>query len=141
MKDQKSNPLKPTNDPIVSDYKPTGNQAMLHGVGFSDDDLEKPFIAIADMGSDITPCNMHLHRIVKSARGGVRAAVGMPFTFCTITISDGISMGHEGMKASLTSREVIADQIEVEVNEEVAREHPWDENSLISVTSSGYKVI
>ena len=85
---------------------------MLHGVGLSDDDLDKPFIGIADLGSDVTPCNMHLHRVANSAREGVRAAGGVPFTFGTITVSDGVSMGHEGMKASLVSREVIADSIE-----------------------------
>jgi len=112
MTDQQPNPLKPISGPISTDYRLTGNRAMLHGVGLSDDDLDKPFIAIADLGSDVTPCNMHLHRVANSAREGVRAAGGVPFTFGTITVSDGVSMGHEGMKASLVSREVIADSIE-----------------------------
>jgi|TARA_Y100000310_G_scaffold203552_1_gene203797 dihydroxy-acid dehydratase len=85
---------------------------MLHAVGLSVDDLGKPFVGIADMGSDVTPCNMHLHRLAESAREGVRSAGGVPFTFGTITTSDGVSMGHEGMKASLVSREIIADSIE-----------------------------
>jgi dihydroxy-acid dehydratase len=85
---------------------------MLHAVGLTPDDLNKPFVGIADMGSDVTPCNMHLHRLADAAKDGVRSAGAVPFTFGTITTSDGVSMGHEGMKASLVSREIIADSIE-----------------------------
>ena len=88
-------------------------RAMLMAMGLSQEDLQKPFLAIANLASDVTPCNVHLDRIAQAAKEGIRAANGIPFEFGTITISDGISMGTEGMKASLVSREVIADSIEV----------------------------
>ena len=82
-------------------------------MGLTQEDLEKPFISLANLASDVTPCNVHLDRLTNAAKEGVREAGGVPFEFGTITISDGISMGTEGMKASLVSREVIADSIEV----------------------------
>ncbi|MEX2535656.1 MAG: dihydroxy-acid dehydratase [Trueperaceae bacterium] len=88
------------------------NRAMLRAVGFSDQDFSKPIIAIANGHSTITPCNAGLGELATAAEMGVREAGGMPQTFGTITISDGISMGTEGMKYSLVSREVIADSIE-----------------------------
>ena len=88
-------------------------RAMLRAMGLTSDDIDKPFIAIANLASDVTPCNVHLDRLADAAKEGVRQADGVPFKFGTITISDGISMGTEGMKASLVSREVIADSIEV----------------------------
>ena len=88
-------------------------RAMLLAMGLTHDDLEKPFVAIANLASDVTPCNVHLSRFANAAKEGVRLADGIPFEFGTITVSDGISMGTEGMKASLVSREVIADSIEV----------------------------
>ncbi len=88
-------------------------RAMLLAMGLTPEDLEKPFIAIANLASDVTPCNVHLSRFARAAKEGVRQAQGTPFEFGTITVSDGISMGTEGMKASLVSREVIADSIEV----------------------------
>ncbi len=88
------------------------NRAMLRAVGFTDSDFGKPIIGIADGHSTITPCNAGLRRLADAAAEAVRAAGGMPQTFGTITISDGISMGTEGMKCSLVSREVIADSIE-----------------------------
>ncbi|MBI4328866.1 MAG: dihydroxy-acid dehydratase [Chloroflexi bacterium] len=88
-------------------------RAMLRGMGLGDDDLKKPFIGIANMASDVTPCNLHLGRLADRVKEGVRAAGGTPFEFGTITVSDGISMGTEGMRASLVSREVIADSIEL----------------------------
>ncbi|MCH2506755.1 MAG: dihydroxy-acid dehydratase, partial [Dehalococcoidia bacterium] len=87
-------------------------RAMLRAMGLTSDDMDKPFIAIANLASDVTPCNVHLDRLADAAKEGVRQADGVPFKFGTITISDGISMGTEGMKASLVSREVIADSIE-----------------------------
>ncbi len=87
-------------------------RAMLRAVGLSDEDMNKPFVAIANLASDVTPCNVHLDRVAQAVKTGVRQANGVPFLFGTITISDGISMGTEGMKASLVSREVIADSIE-----------------------------
>ena len=88
-------------------------RAMLRAMGLTSDDMDKPFIAIANLASDVTPCNVHLDRLADAAKEGVRQADGVPFKFGTITVSDGISMGTEGMKASLVSREVIADSIEV----------------------------
>ncbi len=88
------------------------NRAMLRAVGFRDQDFGKPIVGIADGHSTITPCNAGLRRLADAAADAVRAAGGMPQTFGTITISDGISMGTEGMKCSLVSREVIADSIE-----------------------------
>jgi dihydroxy-acid dehydratase len=85
---------------------------MLRAVGLKDEDMDKPFIAVANLASDVTPCNVHLDRLAKKVKEGVRTASGVPFLFGTITVSDGISMGTEGMKASLVSREVIADSIE-----------------------------
>ena len=84
----------------------------LRAVGLDDEDMEKPFIAVANLASDVTPCNVHLTRIAEKVKEGIKDAQGVPFMFGTITISDGISMGTEGMKGSLVSREVIADSIE-----------------------------
>ncbi len=87
-------------------------RAMLRAVGLRDDDMDKPFISVANLASDVTPCNVHLDRLAQKVKQGVWDANGVPFLFGTITVSDGISMGTEGMKASLVSREVIADSIE-----------------------------
>ena len=88
-------------------------RAMLRAMGITQEDMEKPFVAIANLASDVTPCNVHLDRFAQAAKEGIRAADGVPFEFGTITVSDGISMGTEGMKTSLVSREVIADSIEL----------------------------
>ena len=87
-------------------------RSMLRAVGLKDEDFEKPFVAIANLASDVTPCNVHLDRLAQKVKQGIWDAKSVPFMFGTITISDGISMGTEGMKASLVSREVIADSIE-----------------------------
>ena len=92
------------------------NRAMLRAVGFGDDDFSKPIVGVANGYSTITPCNMGLDILAKRAESGIRQAGGMPQMFGTITISDGISMGTEGMKYSLVSREVIADSIETACN-------------------------
>jgi dihydroxy-acid dehydratase len=89
------------------------NRAMLRGVGFHDDDFDRPMIGVADLQSDITPCNAHLDRLARKACEGIRAGGGVPQTFGAPTASDGIMMGHQGMRYSLVSREVIADSIEV----------------------------
>ena len=89
-----------------------GARAMLRAVGLTDEDMDKPFIGVANLASDVTPCNVHLDRLAQKVKDGIRDANGVPFLFGTITVSDGISMGTEGMKASLVSREVIADSIE-----------------------------
>src|SRR6187402_3749354 len=93
--------------------KRTPNRGMLRAVGFLDDDFDRPIIGVASLFSDITPCNSHLDRLARTGREGVRAAGGVPQVFGAPTASDGIMMGHRGMRYSLVSREVIADSIEV----------------------------
>ncbi|MFO7324003.1 MAG: dihydroxy-acid dehydratase [Chloroflexota bacterium] len=90
-----------------------GARAMLKAVGFSDDDLKKPIIGIANTWTEIGPCNFHLRRLSAKVKEGIRRAGGTPLEFNTVSISDGITMGTEGMKASLISREIIADSIEL----------------------------
>ena len=94
------------------------NRAMLRAVGMTDDDWEKPQIGIASSWNEITPCNLSLKRLALKAKEGVFAAGGFPMEFGTISVSDGISMGHEGMRASLVSREVIADSVETVMHAE-----------------------
>src|SRR6266446_5623106 len=89
------------------------NRAMLRAVGFLDEDFSKPMIGVASLFSDITPCNAHLDRLARKGCEGVRAAGGVPQVFGAPTASDGIMMGHQGMRYSLVSREVIADSIEI----------------------------
>src|SRR5438477_4236539 len=101
---------------ITAGVERTPNRAMLRAVGFGDQDFTKPIIGIANAHSTITPCNAKLNDLALRAEAAVRAAGGMPQTFGTITVSDGISMGTEGMKYSLVSREVIADSIETVCN-------------------------
>ncbi|HEY6476260.1 MAG TPA: dihydroxy-acid dehydratase [Polyangia bacterium] len=90
-------------------------RAMLKATGLKDADLDKPLIAVANTWTDATPCNMHLRDLAVHVKEGIRAAGGTPIEFNTIVVSDGISMGTEGMRASLVSREVIADSIELAV--------------------------
>src|SRR5689334_815867 len=88
-------------------------RAMLKGAGFTDADLDRPLIGIANTWTEITPCNMHLRELAAAVKQGVRASGGTPIEFNTIAVSDGITMGTEGMRGSLVSREVIADSIEL----------------------------
>ncbi|MFN0022448.1 MAG: dihydroxy-acid dehydratase, partial [Parvularculaceae bacterium] len=90
-------------------------RAMLRGAGLTDADLEKPLIAVVNTWSTVTPCNLHLATLAEPVREGVRAGGGVPIDFNTIVVSDGITMGADGMRASLISREVIADSIELAV--------------------------
>jgi dihydroxy-acid dehydratase len=101
---------------ITAGVERTPNRAMLRAVGFTDQDFAKPIIGIANAHSTITPCNAKLNDLALRAEAAARAAGAMPQTFGTITVSDGISMGTEGMKYSLVSREVIADSIETVCN-------------------------
>ncbi|MGB3516456.1 MAG: dihydroxy-acid dehydratase, partial [Elainellaceae cyanobacterium] len=101
---------------VTQGVQRTPNRAMLRAVGFQDSDFIKPIIGIANGYSTITPCNMGINDLALRAEAGARAAGGMPQLFGTITISDGISMGTEGMKYSLVSRDVIADSIETVCN-------------------------
>ncbi|WP_088008800.1 dihydroxy-acid dehydratase [Indiicoccus explosivorum] len=94
------------------------NRAMLRAVGLKDEDFEKPMIGIASTWSEVTPCNIHIHDLAVSSKKGAKSAGGVPFIFNTITVSDGISMGTEGMRFSLPSRDVIADSIETVVGAE-----------------------
>src|ERR671934_662262 len=89
------------------------NRAMLRAVGFLDDDFTRPMVGVASLFSTITPCNAHLDRLARAALEGIRAAGGVGQVFGAPTASDGIMMGHQGMRYSLVSREVIADSIEV----------------------------
>src|SRR5579871_624993 len=89
------------------------NRAMLRAVGFHDDDFQRPMIGVASLFSEITPCNAHLDRLARRGCEGVRAGGGVPQVFGAPTASDGIMMGHQGMRYSLVSREVIADSLEV----------------------------
>jgi dihydroxy-acid dehydratase len=100
-------------DPIKKGINRAPARAMLKATGLTDADLEKPLIAVANTWSDVTPCNMHLRGLAEKVKEGIRAAGGTPVEFNTVVVSDGISMGSEGMRASLVSREVIADSIEL----------------------------
>src|SRR6202022_4577132 len=91
------------------------HRAMLRATGLRDEDLKKPQIAVASSWNEVTPCNLHLDVDAKAVKRGVRAANGTPIQFTTIAVSDAIAMGHEGMKASLVSREIIADSVELMV--------------------------
>ncbi|MGQ9870907.1 dihydroxy-acid dehydratase [Leptodesmis sp.] len=101
---------------ITQGVQRSPNRAMLRAVGFGDEDFTKPIIGVASAYSTITPCNMGIAALAAQAEDGIRAAGGMPQIFGTITVSDGISMGTEGMKYSLVSRDVIADSIETACN-------------------------
>ncbi|MDJ0841172.1 MAG: dihydroxy-acid dehydratase, partial [Acidobacteriota bacterium] len=96
-------------------------RAMLKATGLTDEDLAKPLVGVANTWTEITPCNMHLRQIGEWVKEGIRQAGGTPLEFNTVAVSDGITMGTEGMKASLISREVVADSIEL-----VARGHYLD---------------
>jgi dihydroxy-acid dehydratase len=101
---------------ITQGVQRSPNRAMLRAVGFQDQDFSKPIVGVASAHSTITPCNMGIAPLAQQAEAGIRAAGGMPQMFGTITVSDGISMGTEGMKYSLVSRDVIADSIETACN-------------------------
>jgi dihydroxy-acid dehydratase len=101
---------------ITQGINRTPNRAMLRAVGFMDEDFKKPIVGICSTYSDITPCNMHIHGLAEKARGGADGNGGVGLIFGAPTVSDGISMGTEGMKFSLVSREVIADSVEVVAN-------------------------
>lgn len=103
---------------ISDDEKRAPNRAMLRAVGFNDDDFQKPMIGIASTWSEVTPCNIHIDKLAVRAKEGAREAGGAPLIFNTITVSDGISMGTDGMRYSLPSRDLIADSIETVVGGE-----------------------
>ncbi len=107
-----SNP-KQHSSAITGGPERAGARAMLKAIGFTDDDLARPIIGVANTWTETMPCNYHLRRLAARVKEGIRAAGGTPMEFNTIAISDGVTMGTEGMKASLVSREVIADSIEL----------------------------
>src|SRR6478752_1133638 len=104
--------IKPHSRAVTDGLERTAARGMLRAVGMGDDDWEKPQIGVASSWNEITPCNLSLDRLAKAVKDGVHAAGGYPLEFGTISVSDGISMGHEGMHFSLVSREVIADSVE-----------------------------
>ncbi|MGI8697240.1 MAG: dihydroxy-acid dehydratase [Mycobacteriales bacterium] len=106
---------QPRSHEVTAGYQRAPARAMLRAVGMRDEDFGKPQIGVASSWNEITPCNLSLARLAKRAKLGVRGADGFPMEFGTISVSDGISMGHEGMHASLVSREVIADSVETVV--------------------------
>jgi dihydroxy-acid dehydratase len=103
--------IKPRSRDVTDGIQKAASRAMLRAVGLTDDDWGKPQIGVASSWNEITPCNASLRRLTAAAKEGVRRAGGVPLEFGTITVSDGISMGHEGMHASLVSREVITDSV------------------------------
>ena len=104
--------IKPRSRDVTDGLERAAARGMLRAVGMDDDDFAKPQIGVASSWNEITPCNLSLDRLAKAAKNGVHAAGGYPLEFGTISVSDGISMGHEGMHFSLVSREVIADSVE-----------------------------
>ncbi len=103
---------KPRSRDVTDGFERAPARAMLRAVGMGDDDFAKPQIGVASSWNEVTPCNLPLDRLAKQAKLGVHEAGGYPLEFVTIAVSDGIAMGHEGMRASLVSREVIADSVE-----------------------------
>jgi len=110
--------VKPRSRDVTDGMQKAPSRAMLRAVGMGEDDWEKPQIGIASSWNEVTPCNMTLRKLAQHAKVGVRKAGGFPMEFGTITVSDGISMGHEGMRASLVSREVIVDSVETVMHAE-----------------------
>ncbi|UIJ33339.1 dihydroxy-acid dehydratase [Allobranchiibius sp. GilTou73] len=110
--------LKPRSRDVTDGLEKTASRGMLRAVGMGDEDWAKPQIGVASSWNEITPCNLSLDRLAKASKDGVHAAGGYPLEFGTISVSDGISMGHEGMHFSLVSREIIADSVETVVSAE-----------------------
>jgi len=109
---------RPRSGPLTTGPSRAAARAMLRAVGLSEDDLERPQVGVASSWNEVTPCNVHLNGLAGAVKEGVRQAGAVPLEFGTIAVSDGISMGTEGMKASLVSREVIADSVELMMNAE-----------------------
>jgi dihydroxy-acid dehydratase len=109
---------RPRSGPLTTGPSRAPARAMLRAVGLSEDDLQRPQVAVASSWNEVTPCNVHLNGLATAAKEGVRQAGAVPLEFGTIAVSDGISMGTEGMKASLVSREIIADSVELMMNAE-----------------------
>src|SRR5262245_54620754 len=110
--------MKPRSYQVTEGFERAPARAMLRAVGMTDDDWGKTQVGVVSSWNEVTPCNMPLDRLAKRCKEGVREAGGYPLEFVTIAVSDGISMGHEGMHASLVSREVIADSVEAVMHAE-----------------------
>jgi dihydroxy-acid dehydratase len=110
--------MKPRSYEVTEGPARAPARAMLRAVGMTEADWDKPQVGVASSWNEVTPCNLPLSRLAQRAKEGVRTAGGYPFEFVTIAVSDGISMGHEGMRASLVSREIIADSVEVMMHAE-----------------------
>jgi dihydroxy-acid dehydratase len=110
--------MKPYSHEVTEGIERAPARAMLRAVGMTEDDWGKAQVGVASSWNEVTPCNMPLDRLAKRAKDGVRAAGAFPLEFMTIAVSDGISMGHEGMRGSLVSREIIADSVECMVHAE-----------------------
>ncbi len=110
--------MKPHSREVTEGPERAPARAMLRAVGMTEDDFSKAQVAVASSWNEVTPCNLPLDRLAKRCKEGVRAAGGYPLEFNTIAVSDGISMGHEGMRASLVSREIIADSVEAVIHAE-----------------------
>src|SRR6056297_3632248 len=113
-------------DKIKKGIERAPHRSLLYALGLDDDEIDKPMIGIANSANDIIPGHKHLNEIAQSVKNGVYAAGGTPISFSTIGVCDGIAMGHEGMRYSLPSRELIADSIET-----MARAHRFDGLVLI----------
>lgn len=109
---------RPRSGPLTTGPSRAPARSMLRAVGLSEDDLQRPQVGVASSWNEVTPCNVHLNGLATAAKEGVRQAGAVPLEFGTIAVSDGISMGTEGMKASLVSREIIADSVELMMNAE-----------------------
>ena len=110
--------IKPRSRDVTDGLERAAARGMLRAVGMGDEDFAKPQIGVASSWNEITPCNLSLQRLAQAVKNGVHAAGGYPLEFGTISVSDGISMGHEGMHFSLVSREIIADSVETVMNAE-----------------------
>ena len=109
---------RPRSTDVTEGFERAPARAMLRAVGMTEEDFGKPQVGVASSWNEVTPCNLPLQRLARIAKEGVRSAGGFPLEFNTIAVSDGISMGHEGMRASLVSREVIADSVETVMHAE-----------------------
>src|SRR5687767_15349123 len=104
--------MKPRSHEVTDGFERAPARAMLRAIGMTDDDWDKPQIGVASSWNEVTPCNLPLDRLAKRSKEGVREAGGLPLVFTIIAVSDGISKGHEGMRGSLVSREIIAHSVE-----------------------------
>ena len=125
--DRPSDPAKRHSAALTDGPDRAAARAMLKGMGFTDDDLARPIIGVATTWIETMPCNLNQRRLAEFVKEGIRAAGGTPMEFNTIAVSDGVAMGTEGMKASLVSREIVADSIEL-----VARGHLFDGLVMLS---------